>query len=100
MKFLFLSLWILLGAVPVLADPGGVPNGGVGQGNGNGNITHEGAPAPLLGFGFPSALAIGGVLLGAKFLRRKPPPQANNGQTAPRAFQQRQQHQESQETDG
>ena len=29
------------------------------------------APAPLLGFGIPSALAIGGVLVGAKFLRRK-----------------------------
>jgi hypothetical protein len=71
MKVLFVSLWILLGAVPVFADPGGVPNGGVGQGNGNGNEKHLSAPAPLLGFGIPSALAIGGVLLGAKFLRRK-----------------------------
>jgi hypothetical protein len=73
MKILFLSLWMLLGAAPVFADPGGVPNGGVGNGNGNGNEKHVGAPAPLLGFGIPSALAIGGVLLGAKFLRRKRP---------------------------
>jgi hypothetical protein len=70
MKILFLSLWILLGAVPVFADPGGVPNGGVGQGNGEGN-EHHGAPAPLLGLGIPSALAVGGVLLGAKFLKRR-----------------------------
>ena len=71
MKILFLSLWILLGAVPVFADPGGVPNGGVGQGNGEGNEHHHGAPAPLLGLGIPSALAVGGVLLGAKFLKRR-----------------------------
>jgi hypothetical protein len=70
MKALLISLWVLLGAVPVLADPGRIPNGGVGQGRGNGNVVHA-APAPLLGLGIPSALAIGGVLLGAKFLRRK-----------------------------
>jgi hypothetical protein len=71
MKVLLLSLWMLLGAVPVFANPGGVPNGGVGQGNGEGNEKHVGAPAPLLGFGIPSALAIGGVLLGAKLLKRR-----------------------------
>ena len=71
MKILFLSLAILLGAVPVFADPGGMPNGGVGQGNGEGNEHHHGAPAPLLGLGIPSALAVGGVLLGAKFLKRR-----------------------------
>jgi hypothetical protein len=66
------SLWILLAAAPVLAAPGnGNGNGGVGNGNGNGNAKHVGAPAPLLGFGIPSALAIGGVLLGAKLLKRK-----------------------------
>ena len=70
MKVLFLSLCILLGAVPVFADPGGVPNGGIGNGNGNGNVVHA-APAPLIGLGIPSALAVGGVLLGAKFLRRR-----------------------------
>jgi hypothetical protein len=70
MKVLFLSFWILFLAAPAFANPGGIPNGGVGQGNGNGNQLHS-APAPLLGLGIPSALAIGGVLLGAKFLRRK-----------------------------
>jgi hypothetical protein len=29
------------------------------------------APAPLLGAGIPSAVAIGGTLLGSKFWRRK-----------------------------
>jgi hypothetical protein len=70
MKVLFSSLWILLGAVPAFPNPGGMPNGCVGQGNGNGNVSHA-APAPLLGLGTPSALAVGGVLLGAKFLRRR-----------------------------
>jgi hypothetical protein len=37
MRVAILSFWILLGAVPGFADPGGVPNGGVGNGNGNGN---------------------------------------------------------------
>ncbi len=67
-KILLLSIWVCIGAVPVFADPGGIPNGGDGNGNGNGNLKHEGAPAPLLGFSIPSALAVGGVLLGAKFL--------------------------------
>jgi hypothetical protein len=69
MKRLTLILWLCLSASPVLADPGGVPNGGVG--NGNGNENHMGAPAPLLGFGIPSALAVGGVLLGAKLFGRR-----------------------------
>jgi len=71
MKILLFSVWLCLGAAAVLADPGGVPNGGVGNGNGNGNEKHLGAPAPLLGFGIPSALAVGGVLLGAKLLGRR-----------------------------
>ena len=70
MKAVLLSLWILLGAMPAFADRGGIPNGGVGNGRGDGNQVH-GAPAPLLGIGIPSALAIGGVLLGAKLLRRR-----------------------------
>jgi len=71
MKVLLLSLWILLSAVRVFAAPGnGNGNGGTGNSNGNGNVVHA-APAPLLGFGIPSALAIGGVLLGAKLFRRK-----------------------------
>jgi hypothetical protein len=71
MKRLTLILWFCLSAVPVLADPGGVPNGGVGMGNGNGNERHMGAPAPLLGLGIPSALAVGGVLLGGKLFGRR-----------------------------
>jgi hypothetical protein len=71
MKALTLIIWLCISAVPVFADPGGVPNGGVGNGNGNGNVNHESAPAPLLGLGIPSALAVGGVLLGAKLLARR-----------------------------
>ena len=70
MKRLILIFWLCLSAVPVSADPGGVPNGGVGNGNGNGNQLH-GAPAPQIGFGIPSALAVGGILLGASLLRRR-----------------------------
>ena len=61
----------MLGAVSAFADPGGVPNGGVGNGNGNGNEKHMGAPAPFIGFGIASALMVGGVLLGANLFRRR-----------------------------
>ncbi|HMD63704.1 MAG TPA: hypothetical protein VKF83_07005 [Stellaceae bacterium] len=68
---LTLTIWLCIGAAPVFAVPGnGNGNGGVGNGNGNGNAKHA-APAPLLGLGIPSALAVGGVLLGANLLRRK-----------------------------
>lgn len=47
---------------PALADPGGVPNGGVGQGNGNGNGNKiHGAPGPLAGAGLPIAIVGYGV---------------------------------------
>jgi hypothetical protein len=42
----------------------------VGHERDDGNRMHA-APAPLLGFGIPSALAVGGVLLGAGYLARK-----------------------------
>lgn len=29
------------------------------------------APAPMLGLGIPAAVAVGGVLFGARFLRKK-----------------------------
>jgi hypothetical protein len=45
---------------PAWANPGGVPNGGVGQGNGNGNQIH-GAPGPIAGAGLPIAIAGYGV---------------------------------------
>jgi hypothetical protein len=78
MKILALSLWVLFSAMPAFAHAGGERNGGFGHDRGygvghdrdDGNRMHA-APAPLLGFGIPSALAIGGVLLGAKLLRRK-----------------------------
>ena len=66
MKVAFLSLWILLGAVPAFADRGVTSNGGVG----NEHHMHR-APAPLLGLGIPAALAVGGVLFGAKLWGRR-----------------------------
>ena len=66
MKVAFLSLWILLGTMPAFADRGSIPNGGAGHDHGI-----HGAPAPLLGFGIPSALAVGGALLAAKLLGRR-----------------------------
>jgi hypothetical protein len=72
MKPLILIAWLCLAAAPVFADQGGMPNGGVGNGNGIGNEKHTmGAPAPLLGLGIPSTLAVGGVLLGAKLFGRR-----------------------------
>ena len=70
MKVVLLSLWILLAAAPAFAERGGIPNGGVGNGDGNGHQVH-GAPAPLLGLGIRSALAVGGVLFGAKLMGRR-----------------------------
>ena len=78
MKILVLSLWILFSAMPAFAHPGGERNGGFGHDRGygvghernDGNRMHA-APAPLLGLGIPSTLAVGGVLLGARLLGRK-----------------------------
>ena len=67
MKVLLLSIWLSLGAISAFAGDGN----GQGQNNNNqGGGVHAG-PAPLLGVGIPAALAIGGVLLGAKLLKRK-----------------------------
>jgi hypothetical protein len=71
MKTFLLATWLCFSAVPAFADPGGVPNGGVGNGDGIGNQQHMGAPAPLIGLGIPAALAVAGVLLGAKLLGRR-----------------------------
>ena len=79
MKILALSLWVLFSAMPAFAHPGGERNGGFGHDRGygvgheredDGNRMHA-APAPLIGLGIPSALAVGGVLLGARLLGRK-----------------------------
>jgi hypothetical protein len=58
----FALVIVLLGlsAVPVLALPSACATAACRP-----------APAPLLGAGIPSAIAIGGALLGAKFWRRK-----------------------------
>jgi hypothetical protein len=63
MKVAFLSLWILLGALPAFADHGDIEHY-------RGHEYH-GAPAPLLGLGIPSALAVGSVLFGAKLWGRR-----------------------------
>jgi hypothetical protein len=34
-------------------------------------LCHRSAPAPLIGLGLPVVLAVGGVLLGARLLKRK-----------------------------
>jgi len=62
MKTLTLILWLCFNAIPVLAQTTTVSPG---------PCAHCGAPAPLIGFGVPVALAVGGVLLGAKLLKRK-----------------------------
>ena len=68
MKAALLAVWLCIGAVPVFAADHGHGNlsdhsGGIGR--------HKPAPAPLLGLGIPVVLGVGGVLLGAKLLKRK-----------------------------
>ena len=70
MKAALLAIYLCIGAAPVFAAEHGVGNlsdhtGGVGH--------HKPAPAPLVGLGIPVALAVGGALLGAKFLNRPSP---------------------------
>jgi len=68
MKATLLAVWICLSAVSAFGQNQG--GGGQGQNQGGGSGYH-GAPAPLIGAGIPVAVAVGGVLLGAKLLRRK-----------------------------
>jgi hypothetical protein len=52
-----------------LANPGGVPNGGVGQGGGVNGPSHGGAPLPIVGAGIPGLAVLGaGYLI---FRRRR-----------------------------
>jgi len=66
MKGLTLIIWLCLATVPALAQTAttsaGAPCSACGV---------HGAPAPLIGLGLPAAFAVGGVLLGAKLLRRR-----------------------------
>jgi hypothetical protein len=70
MKTLTLLVWLCLGATPAFAQQAAAIatpepcSAAVGCG-------HVGAPAPLLGLGIPSALAVGGVLLGTKLFGRR-----------------------------
>ena len=62
MKAALLTIWLCISAVPVFA---------AGHSDGNPGDHHKPAPAPLIGLGVPVALAVGGVLLGTKLLKRK-----------------------------
>jgi hypothetical protein len=59
-KLVVVAMWLALSVFPVLAAPSPCAA-----------VACRAAPAPLLGAGIPSAIAIGGTLLGAKFWRRK-----------------------------
>lgn len=71
LRVVFISAWLVLNvSAPAFALELCLPIiGCIGGGNGGGGV-HP-APAPLLGAGIPSAIAIGGTLLGARFWRRK-----------------------------
>jgi hypothetical protein len=75
MRAVLLVAWLLIGAAPAFAQQNGnnqgQNNNNQGQNNNNQAQGHQGAPAPLIGFGIPAALAIGGALAGAKLLNRK-----------------------------
>jgi hypothetical protein len=66
MKGLTLIIWLCLGTVPALAQnaatTSAIPRPCA--------AARCSAPAPLMGLGLPAAFAVGGVLLGAKLLRR------------------------------
>lgn len=66
MKILMLIGWLCVSAIPAFAQTATTTNACPSTAS----CGYHGAPAPLLGFGIPSGLAVGGVLLGAKLLRR------------------------------
>jgi hypothetical protein len=63
MRTLTLIFWLCFSAIPALAQTA-TPSV-------CSNATCRSAPAPLIGFGVPVVLAVGGVLFGAKLLRRR-----------------------------
>ena len=64
MKAAAIAMFLCLGAMPALAQTANRPSPSVPP-------TVRPGPAPLIGLGIPIALAVGGVLVGAKFLSRK-----------------------------
>jgi len=65
MKGLTLIIWLCLNAGPTFAQSASAVT------NVPPCATCKSAPAPLIGLGLPAAFAVGGVLLGAKMLRRR-----------------------------
>ena len=66
-KVLLISAWLCIGAASAFAQQ----NGQGGNQNGQGGNGVHAAPAPLIGLGIPAVLAVGGVLIGAKLLKRR-----------------------------
>ena len=64
MKASAIAILLCLGAMPALAQTASRPSPSVPP-------TVRPGPAPLIGLGIPVGLAVGGVLVGAKLLRRK-----------------------------
>ena len=64
MKAAAIVMFLCLGAMPALAQTANRPSPSVPP-------TVRPGPAPLIGLGIPVALAVGGVFVGAKLLRRK-----------------------------
>jgi hypothetical protein len=64
MKTIFAIMWLCLSAVPALADY-------ATSSSGPSVSARRSAPAPLIGLGVPVVLAVGGVLVGAKLVRRR-----------------------------
>jgi hypothetical protein len=66
-------MWLVIGVMPAFSqnNQGQNNQGQNNQGQNNNNQGRKSAPAPLIGVGIPVALAVGGVLLGGKLLKRR-----------------------------
>jgi hypothetical protein len=71
MKPLLLAIWLFVGLAPAFAADSGHANIAADSDHGHNGFGHHSAPAPLIGLGIPSALAIGGALFAAKLLKRR-----------------------------